>query len=734
MDHAQPRNRKPATYGSKNKTTPKTRIKGQKEGKAIAKGPQNSQDSTSSTRQSKSKARDSVGSKDSGRSIYDLPSSEDEAQHRILRRKKRRHGSNGEDANAYPDLARPAKVAAGRSDYSSRRGASATPRPSSGSQQRKEEHREAPQISGKKQKISNSKTAQVLAHHAMDTSAREERPSDEEVTTRHSVKANGLSQSQRPTTPTRVLAEHVPVINTTPGRRRLIDSLGTRDDSGENSPTTSVTPAESQPPSPIRPHTPHRPPPAILRDKAEETGPTASMAVSPHLQSSKVTYARQRSFLDDMVSETKISLANATLGLEPSNQAVERLQSPREPPHARIIAVEDLDLDSGSVRSIHELRQAGGNTRFQGAIDSIFEDIEDTHVSTAGRCSALVQLCDKLLEPKLARQFVECGFDKKLVDCLSKDFDLISTTLALCVFSLSSFVRPVPYIIAKCAWPKLLDISGSLLNAPDSIISLAQAPEHRLPKAIQTSVREATSRAASVLFPDMPKSYISPRLVALRCLKPTFAKVQENSEPSQNFPQSISRQIMNFLLTECSALKETNASLTPGKSQTLLLGLSILEMHTTSHALHKDYDFLGSLPELQGILQIQENALDSASQHIQILYIRVILNVTNSNPLLCDAFAKPVIVTELARIAIVNFKDLAKESLGEETSALDRVILALGALINLTEQSETSRVAFLKRTRAHESLLAQMLHLFLTHVDSTSEVRLRTKTRIITSR
>jgi hypothetical protein len=52
------------------------------------------------------------------------------------------------------------------------------------------------------------------------------------------------------------------------------------------------------------------------------------------------------------------------------------------------------------------------------------------------------------------------------------------------------------------------------------------------------------------------------------------------------------------------------------------------------------------------------------------------------------------------------------------------VILALGALINLTEQSEASRAMFLRATRGGKSLLDRLLRLFADNVDSTSKVKL----------
>ena len=643
--------------------------------------------------------------------IYDLPSSDDEDRHHILRRKRRRYGTNGQEAKPQRSpIKKPQSTADPIPNFIERYPA-AKSNLGKFRQQTKHESTEAKQQApvGKQGPISQE-AKKVAVHHPIDAGANDEIFDD----TKHPKPDSVPLQKQKSTTPQYVSSKDATTVNTTPGRRRLIDSLGMRDRPGDISPSTSVPSIDNRPSSPIGPQTPPRPPQLILSEsKREDLGPDVNTTISPHLQGSKVTYARQRSVLDDFPLETSLSLSNVTLGPDLSSQ-----REPREPPHARLIALEDLSHDDGTVRSIHELRQAGGNARFRGVIELIFEDIEDSQISASGRCSACVQLCNKMLDPKLARQFVECNFDRKLIDCLSNNFDPTSTTLAMCVFGLGSLVRPMPYIVAKNTWPKLLEVAAPMLDTHDDINIVTQATDTGISKAVQKSVRELSSRLPSVLFPDASIPNISPRLVALKCLRVTSSKVQESVEPHEGLPARILRQIVNLLLAEASHPGEPSIN-----AQVLSLGLSILEMHTTSLALPDgDHDILSSLSGLQRLLQIPEIKLDLTSQHIQTLFIRVILNVTNSSPSLCDAFATPVMVTELARITITNFEDLTKDSLKDTTSTLDRVILSLGALINLTEQSGTSRSVFTKRPRAGRSLLRQLLRLFLIRVDSTSEV------------
>jgi hypothetical protein len=154
----------------------------------------------------------------------------------------------------------------------------------------------------------------------------------------------------------------------------------------------------------------------------------------------------------------------------------------------------------------------------------------------------------------------------------------------------------------------------------------------------------------------------------------------------------------------------------------LQLGLSILEVHTASgeppQQAHREiFCLLNSMHEL---LYLNYDS-ETTGHQIQMLYIRVILNMTNTDPMLCDSFSTSALVGQLAEIAFTNFGDLTEDSLARDNNPLDKVILALGALINLTEQSEASRTIFLEASRGGESLLDRLLRLFVDNADSTSK-------------
>jgi hypothetical protein len=388
---------------------------------------------------------------------------------------------------------------------------------------------------------------------------------------------------------------------------------------------------------------------------------------------------------------------------------------------ARLIVADEGTNEDGSVRSIHELRQAGGNARYRGAVESIFEDIEDYQNSLSGRCNAFVQLCGKLLDTGARHRFFECNFDKRLVECLSIELQVVPAILAFCAYALASSDGNLSYALATAAWPKLLDISYIMLDVQDDISLTTKTQAKGLSRPLQKTIQTISPQISSVLFPKPALSTFSPCILALYCMKSTISTLQSKGEsPSLSTP--ILKSLVKMLLSESSRCV-TQKTITTENTQILGLGFSILEASTASAEFQDEHlDLLGSLSGLHSLLYLKSSYGDPVSQKIKSLYIRVILNVTNSDLLLCDRFANPQLVEGLVDVVLANFGDLTEDALGQENNSLDSVILALGTLTNLSERSEESRSIFLRPAGSKNSFLDRLLRLFMTNVDSISTV------------
>ena len=513
------------------------------------------------------------------------------------------------------------------------------------------------------------------------------------------------SPKPRKPLPSTYQGSNTPTENVTPGRRRLIDSLGITDSPVETSPKS---PAESQPTPNRTSHNVHVNDVLVNESQSESHTQSSSAPAPSHIRGSQVTYARQRSFLDDLSMSGELPTANISSESEHPSKSVQRQLKYDAPPMARLIVADEETNEDGSVRSIHELRQAGGNARYRGAVESIFEDIEDPQNSLSGRCNAFVQLCGKLLDTGPRHRFVECNFDKRLVDCLSIELRVIPAILAFCAYALASSDGKLSYVLATAAWPKLLDTSYILLDVQDDISVATKAQASGLSRPLQKTIQNIVPQVSSVLFPKPALPKLSPCILALYCMKSTISTLQTKGE-SPGLSTPLLKLLVEMLLSE-SSLCVTQKTISPESSQMLALGFSILEASTAS-AEFKDghQDLLGPLSGLHSLLYLKSSYADPVSQKIKPLYIRVILNVTNSDLLLCDQFANPELVGGLVDIVLANFGDLTEDALGQENNSLDSVILALGALTNLSERVESQGQFSLRPAGSTNSFLDRLL-------------------------
>jgi hypothetical protein len=641
--------------------------------------------------------------------VYDFPSSDDE-QMSMIQRKRRRYSPNGNKAvPATKRSAKPSETGNGVHNVS-------PPMGKRGSDGRRP-------LAKKLEADERTSSVASTSYSRPGRSVRNQTklPTVENEMGVSTAEGLGDGESIRKSSPD-INQGYATKANVTPGRRRLIDSLGITQSPVETSPAVETpleSPADSQPPP--DPTTPDRASPsaAVNECPAESHVQDSPASVPSHLRGSRVTYARQRSFLDDLIMSEDLSTHNASSGLRHRSQSVQRQLNYEATSSARLIVPNEDTNDDGSVRSIHELRQAGGNARYRGAVESIFEDIEDSQNSLTGRCNAFLQLCGKLLDTGLKRRFVECNFDKRLVDCLSMDLQVVPTILAFCAYALGSSDGHMSYVLATSAWPKLQEASPALLGMHDDIPVAARAQASGLSRPLQKTIQNTIPQIAAMLFPDTALSKLSPCILALYCLRSTMSTTQTKGE-NPSLSKSLLKPLVQALVLEgqrCASLGKIH----PESSEILCMGFSILESSTAlAESFTKDHwDILDPLSELHSLLCLESG---TAGQ-IQLLYIRLILNVTNSNPSLCDRFATPEMVGGLVRIVSAKFGDLTEDALGQANSSLDSVILALGALINLTEQSEASRSIFLHSADSSKLFLDQLLHLFMTRVDSISTVR-----------
>ncbi|KAF7173248.1 hypothetical protein CNMCM5623_005486 [Aspergillus felis] len=515
----------------------------------------------------------------------------------------------------------------------------------------------------------------------------------------------------------------------TTARRRLVDSLGpleptvkdaVRASGGNDDTEVDLLPRDSPRRDSLlnsRPKPGSRPVKMATESANKGTAKTSG-PVSSRVGGCRVTYARQRSFLDDtsIVDNRRPSEipASTTSGLVQGHRKYgpEILSS-----HSSHLG-DGESSDSGPVRGIHELRQAGDNSRFRSAIELIFEDIEDAYNTTSGRCSSFIQLCEKLLDRQFVRRFLEHGFHERLVGCIDRRLDVVSASFALCACGLINSCDTLSHISLISHWSNVLVLSPVLLPVGRDLLSLSQLPTAGLSRSVQMSIKHILPRLSSTISGDEPAFRISPQFVALSSIQSCLVSLNNKGGSIEPISATLSDQLVKLLMPERD--ESIKFPVSRERFRTLALIFSILESYAIVNAADHDqnYPSLSSLSRLHGILNLSQC---NQGRQLRMYYIRAILNLTNNDPDLCNEYATPELVKGLVNIVMSEIRVASDDVSTGEDNSLNTLVLVLGVLINMTEKSESARALFLRLTLDSTPLIQSLLERFYERVNSVSE-------------
>lgn len=511
-----------------------------------------------------------------------------------------------------------------------------------------------------------------------------------------------------------------------PARRRLIDSLGAHSSAPEDDPTSEPETTGCSPSREVSLPAPRTPDaaesqksqngnvreesmlPSLANDKTENSTP---QPISP-----KVTYARQRSFLSNLDLQEADLSTGSRLNVDRGLHGL-----PTQPISTTNGDESEPTEDAKTVRSIHELRRAGVNARFQGMVDSILEDIEDTGNAASVRRNGLIQLCEKLLEDTFAQRFIESGSFVRLANSVSAKFDVVTSLLAAEAYALMLRLNHLPQSLYTAFWPKLVIVAPALLSLQDGISKVLLQRRFGLSRANQSAIKDVSTRSEQVAGLSSDGLPLSPRRLMLHCMQLSIRKVRESQ-----VPEILSTKVVSELIS--ILLKLSNEHATSNNYAILESIISILETYTTSSTSIDDsqQDALTLLANSSHLLSSLSKENDTQSLQLLTLHLKLILNVTNANSIICEGFATPDLIHSLVTIVLSGYPSATGDSTNEKKDSLDIVILALGALINLTEENEVARGNILNQKEdqnANSKTLLERLHaLFIEGLDTVSEV------------
>lgn len=438
----------------------------------------------------------------------------------------------------------------------------------------------------------------------------------------------------------------------------------------------------------------------------------------------KVTYARHRSYL----TETDLSEA-ACFGAP-------ELQYPNAPKrnnlpclqHAQS-AHQGLDEQGTSqgpiLRSIHELREAGGNVRLISEIEGMLDDVADSGSSLSLRRSRLLELTRRLQEAPFCQLFAEQEFERRLFNFIDRQTDpVLRTLVAGATLNLLSVSNPGP-ALSLLIDPSVVDHLVTLLGMDEEVTSMTKARALNMSRAAQLELRNYWDELmrSSVWRVEKPVS-ISPRVLALQCLEYLIRQAREAGHTDRLLHQHAIEQIIGLLNLPVS-VGPSPPHVKPDTN--FQLSVSILESCTIVNHLHCGQPVIlgdDSLDAIVGLLPSLETRFCDVPEALRALVLRLYLNLTNNSPEVCEAFSRPAVLKSILDITVSHFKLVSNEraSHASDPLRLDILILALGSLINMVEWCAAVPQMMLDLQQHHRDYLHHFVRLFQSSLQTTAEV------------
>jgi hypothetical protein len=156
------------------------------------------------------------------------------------------------------------------------------------------------------------------------------------------------------------------------------------------------------------------------------------------------------------------------------------------------------------------------------------------------------------------------------------------------------------------------------------------------------------------------------------------------------------------------------------------LALSALESHSIAARTLQDENIwiCDYLPIIADVLEVALAKHADDFGVLQVLLLRLTLNVTNNNSKASDVFAKSSLMAAMGQVIVKKFKKILRFLTEEELSAaVEHIILTLGVVINFAEWSSAARESLQTLQGDTEDPLDDMVQLFVDSKESTSMVR-----------
>ena len=497
-------------------------------------------------------------------------------------------------------------------------------------------------------------------------------------------------------------------------RKRLIDELAAQADesSDEDDDPVDLPQVSRQTPEPQDlPAFPTTPEPKIPKSFGRPE--SAKKRSGP-----KVTYSARRTLLAE---------GSSVGGLETVDEDA-WLKEPLLPTGGSQFDMDEDDEDEpftkGAVRSIHELRQAGANSRFADEIEDLLARIgRPSGKTTSSRRNAMVELSQKMSDKSFVRKFRDHNGDRSLFEQVGKETDIIAGYALVAILTTLLASTASTHIMSQLQGQGFSLLLKRLLTIPADIQPISKDRTSNLSRNGQQAMSKL--KASLLILPIWEPTtpfMLSPRRLALKALE----LVVKHSGPVEGelFSPEVTDHLFSLLAdAEPDSWKypRTDESIDFHLALSLLESYSVQAMQTES----KDRWTFKHLPIIADTLGTTLRRGNGRLGEVGLLVLKLTLNTANNNHDAATAFIEKGTVHTLANALCDTFQTAtaAIDDTDLFNSHLESLLLMLGVMINFSEHDRNTGGALLNAQGDNQAPLDRLVRLFLNHHAATSEVR-----------
>lgn len=378
---------------------------------------------------------------------------------------------------------------------------------------------------------------------------------------------------------------------------------------------------------------------------------------APQVTSTKITYSMQRSFLVDALEDTVPGTGPISLAPSPGIDTDDDDDAESEP-----------GAGKPSIKNLYDLRQGGENKRFADEISYLLEGLQ----SERSKQSALIELARKLSSKEFARRFKAADFDVKVMAASQKLDDPVSLFALMIIMSVLS--QGVESMVLTTKQRNLLK---QAMHYEKDIADYLVDKRTKVSKLNRISTQELkTHLESSEAFSQLHTEYrLSPRLLALMNIG---YQVDRNSD---FVIKLIIPMIKSYLPVKESLMVEL---------QLISTMLETIKPETLPLAAFPKNQMAALCQIVKGLLDEDRHEHDSRATTVCSI-LRFLIGLANT---LSEII--PIIVKSDFVEYLLTFLASQSRTLGDGD---DEMVLCLGLLVCLAEESEQARTVMRERRK-----------------------------------